>query len=232
MLAISLAGCSEAGEGASAGPQTAAPSPPASMTAGPAPTPVPASPPQSRADPAAGTGRIQAEQLEPAPPDYLLGIGDGGPTLVQLIDPLDEPEFYCIDVPGFGAGLNLAAALSAHTCKPGADDELFRSGIPLPGNLQMPAYRLCLEAAAAEAAASLFLKECSDSPLQKFSLDADASLQLADSNLCIAIASGVGEPTGGPSHLRRGLSLEECGAAPPQRRRWQLPGPTTSPAPQ
>ena len=144
---------------------------------------------------------------------------------MQLIDPLDEPEFYCVDVPGFGSSLNLAAALSAHTCKPGADDELFHSGTPLPGNLQMPAYQLCLEAAAAEPAASLFLKECSDSQLQRFSLDSDGSIRLVETSLCLAIAPGVGQATGGPSHLRRDLALEECSSASADRQRWLLPGP-------
>ncbi|MXW28801.1 MAG: ricin-type beta-trefoil lectin domain protein [Chloroflexi bacterium] len=156
----------------------------------------------------------------------LLGDRGGGATLVQLIDPLDEPEFYCVDVPGFGASLDLAAALSAHTCKPGADDELFRSGTPLPGNLQMPAYQLCMAAADAEPAANLFLEDCSDSPLQRFSLDAEGSLRLADSSLCLAVSPGAGEATGGPSHVRRDLGLQDCETAPEQHRRWQLPGPS------
>ena len=144
---------------------------------------------------------------------------------MQLVDPLDEPEFYCADVPGFGASLNLAAAMTAHTCKPGADDELFLAGAPLPGNLLMPAYQLCLEAAASEPAAGLFLRDCSDSPLQRFALDADGSLQLAGTAYCLTVAPGVGEPTGGPSHLRRELALSDCGAAPAELRSWQLPGP-------
>lgn len=144
---------------------------------------------------------------------------------MQLIDPLDEPEFYCVDVPGFGASLNLNAALSAHTCKPGAEDELFRPGEPSPGSLQMPAYQLCLQAGAATAASALYLKDCSDSPLQQFSLDAEGSLRLAGTTLCLAIAPGVGHPTGGPSHVRRNLALEECGTVPGNRRSWQLPGP-------
>ena len=38
-------------------------------------------------------------------------------SLIQLIDPLDEPEYYCIDVPGAGAGVRLQTALQTHTCK-------------------------------------------------------------------------------------------------------------------
>ena len=210
LFAMSLAGCTEDGASASSGP-----------AAGPSPIPV-----VSEVDPS-GQDRVESDQLTTSPAP-LLGSRGGGATLVQLIDPLDEPEFYCVDVPGFGASLDLAAALSAHTCKPGADDELFRSGTPLPGHLQMPAYQLCMAAAAAEDAADLFLEDCSDSPLQRFALDAEGSLRLADSMLCLAIAPGAGEATGGPSHVRRDLGLQDCDTVPAQRRRWQLPGPSPS----
>lgn len=41
----------------------------------------------------------------------------------MLEDPLDEPEFYCVDVAGFGANLNLNGPLQAHICKPVAGGE-------------------------------------------------------------------------------------------------------------
>ena len=112
---------------------------------------------------AAALGTAQTTQGstgEPEPPP--------SPTLIQLVDPLDEPEFYCVDVPGFRASLNLEGALTAHTCKPGADDELFTVGHPLAGNLYMPAYDRCVEAAGATDGAELYLKPCADDSLQRF----------------------------------------------------------------
>lgn len=46
--------------------------------------------------------------------------------LVRLVDPLDEPEFYCLDLSGWGDHLKLEDPLQAHTCK-GAEpaDQLF-----------------------------------------------------------------------------------------------------------
>jgi hypothetical protein len=192
------------------------------------PVPVPVAPGGQPARAAAKAVSPEAPPEASAPDSPVLLLTGGGDvaTLLQLIDPLDEPDFYCVDVPGFGAGLDLAAALSAHTCKPGADDEMFRPGEPLAGNLQMPAYRLCLEAAAAAPGSELFLMECSDSALQQFSLAGNGALRLAETPLCLTIAPGAGEPTGGPSHLRRDLALEDCGAAPANRRSWQMPGPT------
>lgn len=222
-LTCFLVGCTQEDARKGSGPSTETARPQAASTQ--VPSPDPAAPHPAAAESAVAPARTQTEQAQAASRGGPLVEPGGGPTLVQLIDPLDEPEFYCVDVPGFGASLNLAAALSAHTCKPGADDELFRPGSPLPGNLQMPAYRLCLEAAAAEPAADLFLMDCSDSALQRFSLDADGSLWLADSNLCLAIAPGAGQATGGPSHVRRDLGLHDCETVPDQRRRWRLPGP-------
>ena len=131
---------------------------------------------------------------------------------VQLVDPLDEPEFYCIDVPGFGNSLNLEGALTAHTCKLGnAEDELFTFSTPLEGNFYMDAYNLCMEAESLEAGASLILNDCSDSASQVFLHSEDGLLwPNEDVSLCIAVAPGEGEPTGGPSHLRRDLTLQLC----------------------
>ena len=56
----------------------------------------------------------------------------GAEGLIQLIDPLDEPQFYCVDVPGFRSRVNLDAPLMAHTCEPGAADELFTPDHPGP----------------------------------------------------------------------------------------------------
>ena len=162
----------------------------------------------------------------PAPAEPTPAQAQAKPTLVQLADPLDEPEFYCVDVPGFGASLNLQAALMAHTCKPGADDEIFVVGQPGPGNLSMPAYSLCMEAERAEPQAQLRLQECSGSAMQQFDFDADGALTLFGTDLCVAVSPEDGEPTGGPSHVRRDLLLLQCAEANPALSRWVFPGPS------
>ena len=162
-----------------------------------------------------------AEEPEPPP----------SPTLIQLVDPLDEPQFYCVDVPGFGASLNLDGALTAHTCKPRADDELFTVGHPEAGHLYMPAYDRCVQAGGATAGAELHLKACADEPLQRFVPADDGQLRLeaaegsaAEAAYCLAVEPGAGQPTGGPSHLRRGLILTRCADADPSLTRWVFPG--------
>ncbi len=158
----------------------------------------------------------------PAPP--VEQQPEAGPTLIQLVDPLDEPEFYCVDVPGFGASLNLQAPLMAHTCKPGADDELFLINHPRPGNLFMPAYDLCIEADSTDALGQLHLKECTDAATQRFEIDDEGALRVTGAALCVSTSPEGGEPTGGPSHLRRDLLLVDCGAAEPALAQWKTPG--------
>ena len=145
-------------------------------------------------------------------------------TLVQLVDPLDEPEYYCVDVPGFGSSLDLGAALTAHTCKPGANDEMFAVNSPRPGNLFMPAYDLCMEASGTEAPARLLLRVCYEAALQQFDFDSEGALVLSGTDLCVAVSPEDGEPTGGPSHLRRDLVLAACAETEPVLKTWTFPG--------
>lgn len=142
-------------------------------------------------------------------------------SLIMLIDPLDEPEFYCIDVAGFGNNLNLNAPLQAHTCKPGAADELFTFNRPGPGQFFMDAYDVCLEAGDG----ALYVKACSDSQNQRFVLTEEGSLRLQNAEQCVAVQSGEGQPAGGRSHVRRDLLVQNCADVEQDLSRWSLPGP-------
>ena len=145
---------------------------------------------------------------------------------IQLTDPLDEPEYYCWDVPGAGPNVLLQSALHVHTCKPltAAADELFTINHPSQGQIYMPAYDLCVEAEGAQNGSSLRLEPCSDSPLQLFTVDHDVIRQggVGQGGLCLAVAPGPGIPTGGPSHLRKGLTLEDCQAIEHALNRWSV----------
>ncbi len=149
----------------------------------------------------------------------------GAEGLVMLVDPLDEPEQYCLDVPGWGRRVNLDAPLMAHTCKPGGSDELFTPGHPGNGQLYMRAYGLCAEAASDRPGAQIHMRSCGASGLQRFAFESDGRIRLAESELCLAVAAGTGRPTGGPSHLRRDLALQECGAVQSSLSTWKVPGP-------
>ena len=147
-------------------------------------------------------------------------------VFIQLVDPLDEPEFYCMDVPGAGGGVRLDSDLQAHTCKPitTAADELFTMDHPNVGQIYMEAYDLCVEAEGARKGSPLRLQPCSNSHHQLFALE-DGVIRLRDRDrvaLCLAVAPGSGIPTGGPSHLRRALTLEDCDTIDPTLIRWSV----------
>ena len=87
-------------------------------------------------------------------------------SLIQLIAPLDEPEYYCIDIRGFGFEVLLDSLLQTHTCKHTQfEDGLFSFGQPSDGQLYMEEYRVCMEAGAAEEGAPLYVGRCSDAEL-------------------------------------------------------------------
>ena len=121
------------------------------------------------------TSAASTPTLAPAPTvEAPVGGGPSGASLVMLADPLDEPEFYCVDVAGFGANLNVNGPLQAHTCKPGADDELFAFNRPADGQLYLVEHDRCIEADGA----SLYVRTCSESPLQRFAYGEDGTLRL------------------------------------------------------
>ena len=147
------------------------------------------------------------------------------PVFIRLADPLDEPEFYCVDVPGAGRGVRLDSPLQAHTCKPVAEaaDELFTMNQPSDLQIYMPAYDLCLASSGPGAGAVLRLQPCADSPLQRFVYTPDGYiLPQGQDQICLVIDPGPGIPTGGPSHLRRDLSLEDCEGTEPSLVHWLL----------
>lgn len=170
---------------------------------------------------------VKTPNPTPKPTDIADSGDNLGQTLLRLDDPLDEPEYYCVDVPGAGSNVRLQSPLQAHTCKPlsQAADELFTINQPSQGQGQifMHAYNLCVEAGEAAADHPLLLRTCSDSPLQRFAYTPEGHIVLADGpqrDLCVAVAPGSGIPTGGPSHLRRGLALQPCATVDPSLAKW------------
>ena len=145
-------------------------------------------------------------------------------VFIQLTDPLDEPQFYCLDVPGSGTAVRLHVALQVHTCKliETAEDELFALDYPGPGQVIMEAYDLCLEADGTRAGSLIFLRPCSDSPKQIFKVDSDI-IRIGDGiqgGLCVAADPAPDIATGGPSHLRRDVALQPCNPLDPAIPRW------------
>ena len=139
--------------------------------------------------------------------------------LIRLQDDLDDPLGYCIDVRGFGTGIRLDADLQAHSCKSGtAEDQSFAlMGDRQDISILLVDYDVCLAVASPEPGALILLAPCDETAVsQRFQWLNDGRLQLSaeqnaeQSELCIGVAGGTGEPAGGRNHLRRDLMLRDC----------------------
>ena len=150
----------------------------------------------------------------------------------RLKAPLDEPQEYCLDVFGFGTHANIEEPLSAHTCKtPGWRDASFVVDHPDIGQIYAPAYYLCAELSQVERGGHLFLKPCSDSPLQRFFYREDQKIEVQTGpgpRYCIVVHPADGIATGGPSHVRREVMMLACDTLEPQFAQWSLPDGATS----
>ncbi len=137
---------------------------------------------------------------------------------IKLVDPLDEPEFYCFDLTGWGDSLVLDDPIQAHTCKPlgqGPDQMFAFDG----DQIQVVGYDRCLQAAGTAgrtvAGASILARECTDtgqsSAVQRFELDSSGKLHIKETELCVGVGSSS-TPANGPSHIWRALIVMDCDA--------------------
>lgn len=147
--------------------------------------------------------------------------------LLRLQDPLDEPEYYCIDVPGLpDPDLDLESDLWAHTCKPGAAaDQVFTVGFR-ERQILLDGYDRCLTVRERTPGAALAVVDCADPTLQGWDLDDEGILRLLSPGpveLCVAVAEGPGAVVNEPeSHVALDLTVEDCAGAPAERARWEV----------
>jgi len=150
--------------------------------------------------------------------------GDNAPgDFVRLVDALDEPEYYCFDLAGWGANLLLDDPLQTHTCKSRrAQDQKFHFE---DGRLRISLYDRCVQVAGSSgvtlAGSAVLARPCSDNPLQKLALDDDGRIRIGDSGFCIAAGSDSTEASG-PSHMWRTLTVADCDSAEASLSTWQV----------
>lgn len=158
---------------------------------------------------------------------------------LRLRDNLDDVAGYCIDLPGFGAGVRRDAPLQAHSCKRQGDDQIFTIMEWADGREvnRIVNGDLCLTAELNDGGGNLRLSPCAGESGQRLELRPGGRLQVqgniafagdggapaADAPpYCIGVAAGVGEPAGGRNHLRRDLTLYDCANADAALITWEL----------
>ena len=224
VVAVALVAC--AGEDA----LTPAPSPTATTAA---PTVPPADTPTPR------------PTLTPTPQGSTLWAGPIDITgQLRLASYLDDPQGYCIDVPGFFDSIRLDAPLQAHTCKPREYDQTYKFYLPQAQysdrartQIILTARDRCLsvDSVSADGELNLMAALCDNSSQastrQDFFTTSDGKLLTAIGGrlprrapylYCIGVAEGPGEPAGGRNHLRRDLVLYYCDDADPALITWEL----------
>lgn len=130
---------------------------------------------------------------------------------IRLVGALDEPEFYCVDLAGWGEHLKLDDPLQTHTCKRrGAQDQMFSI---VSGQIKATHYDRCLQVAGSGRmslpGSAVIARTCTASPLQSFVFEDSGLLRIKDSEYCIG-AGGKSEEASGPSHLWRTLTVVQC----------------------
>lgn len=164
-------------------------------------------------------------------------LKDGYEGRIRLVRFLDEPDGYCVDVPGGGDRVMLSMPTIAHTCHfdPLAD-QVFRldaAAILWPHGPEP----VCLSATTTSQGAGFGFETCEDAPRQSFEFAHNGEIRVAGTTLCLSVertgpgfgqdpaldqdAHGRGRPVNPAfSHLARALVLEECGVGDPSFQRW------------
>ena len=142
---------------------------------------------------------------------------------VRLVDALDEPEYYCLDLAGWGDHLQLDDPLQTHTCKNrGAGDQKFYFA---DGRLKVAGFDRCIQVAGSGgetlSGSAVLARACSDNALQELSMDDDGRILIGDSGYCLGAGSESTEAAG-PSHMWRTLVAVHCKTTPANMVTWQV----------
>ncbi len=149
-------------------------------------------------------------------------ISQGG--FIRLVAALDEPEFYCFDLMGWGKSLQIDDPLQTHTCKSTgvATDQMFY----FEGDrLKIAGYDRCVQIAGSSqttlAGSAVLARPCADNVLQSLSINASGKIQLNNTEFCLS-AGADSTAASGPSHVWRTLHVTQCDTADNKLSTWQL----------
>lgn len=190
-------------------------------------------------------GVTSCASLEPAPPTVDpvadLSSPEGYTGRIRLSRFLDEPDGYCMDVPGPPNAPMLHLPVVAHTCHPDPyTDQVFQFNKNDSGLMRWTteAHDLCFTANETEIGSRLGFKTCDQPALQTFEFTARGEFKLTGTDLCLhvertgpamrePVAEGQDAYGRGRSvnpqftHLMRFVELRECGDGDASMWRWQ-----------
>jgi acetyl esterase/lipase len=155
------------------------------------------------------------------------------PRFLRSSHDLEDPNGYCLDIPGFGARLQKEGPITTHTCKydrPGFwVDELFE--MTASNQLRLSEYGLCLSASAMEPGADIDIVDCAAGRAHGWSIHSGGRVTPAEApGLCMTLSSErvfVNSTVGNLTpNSTRSVSLESCASALHYRQSWRWSDPS------
>jgi hypothetical protein len=152
-----------------------------------------------------------------------------GTEEIVLVDKLDEPRGFCLDILGFKQRADPSRGLQAHSCYSYqgeiAVDQAFQRDRLSGGRLRMPAFDVCATLTDRRPGARLGLEKCDGRSEQQFEFTKAGTITVRSApELCVTAGSGASRPGGGgnPVHLIRTLSIEHCDPARARYQQWRV----------
>ena len=136
---------------------------------------------------------------------------------IYLLNQLDDPRGFCIDIKGHKLKAQINKGLQAHTCYSYQGeislDQSFNSRKLTKNQFVLTSFNVCMEASSLTPSANLRLRKCDRNKLQNFEWSIGNKIHLiGNRKLCLTVDQGQSKKGGGgsPVHLMRNLSLELC----------------------
>ena len=136
---------------------------------------------------------------------------------IYLLNQLDDPRGFCIDVRGHKFKAQINKGLQAHTCYSYqgeiSPDQGFSSLKLTKNQFMLTSFNVCMESSSLAPSSNLKLRKCDRNKLQNFEWSNKNEIRLiSNRKLCLTVDQGQSKKGGGgyPIHLMRNLSLELC----------------------
>ena len=148
---------------------------------------------------------------------------------IYLLNQLDDPRGFCIDIKGHKLKAQINKELQAHTCYSYqgkiSPDQGFNSRKLIKTQFILTSFNVCMEASSLTPSANLRLRKCDSNKLQNFEWSHVNNIHLiANRKLCLTVDQGQSKKGGGgsPVHLMRNLSLELCAESLNPYQTWSV----------
>ena len=146
---------------------------------------------------------------------------------VYLLNQLDDPRGFCIDIKGHKLKAQIKKGLQAHTCYSYqgeiSPDQGFNSLKLTKNQFLLQSFNVCMEASSLAPSKNLRLRKCDRNKLQNFEWSKKNQIRLINNRkLCLTVDKEKSKKGGGgsPIHLMRNLSLELCTESLDSHQAW------------